>query len=330
MSFGDCLPVMPLQAWSIRSTMNYLVCMVAIVLAGRTLAVADAPVTAVAMSPDGKHVVLGSQIGIELRGLPDLAVVESLSTKLEHVHDLKFSPDGQWLLAAGGSPAESGRVEVWSWAKRERVHEVGDHNDVVYRVAWSPDGTHWAASSGDGTCSVFSTSTRDRTARYEGHSRGVLACFFLDNHAIVSAGIDQTIRLWDSVNGSHQRTLDNHVGAINDISLRPALESQPNDVMASISEDRTVRLWQPRIGRLMRFGRLVAVPRCLAWSSDGMKIYVGCNDGRVRVIDSERMEIESEFDGRVGRIHEIVVNAVEEYVLTAGESGCKVISLRGN
>ena len=289
---------------------------------------AEAPITAIAIAPDGKQVVLGSQLGIEIRSLPELAAIRKLATELEHVHDLQFSPDGQSLLAAGGSPAESGRVEVWNWPKRERIREVGGHDDVVYRVAWSPDGNQWVTGSGDGRCLVFAAATGEQLIRYEGHSRAVLAVRYLAVREILSVGVDQTVRLWNSGDGTHLRTLDNHVGTINDIAVRPASASQSADIVATISEDHTVRLWQPRIGRLMRFKRLADVPRCLAWSSDATKLYVGCNDGRVRIIDAESMEVEAEIDSLVGRVYELTVVQDRNEILTAGEAGCRTISLR--
>lgn len=253
-----------------------------------------------------------------------------LPTELEHVHDLKFSPDGQTLLAAGGSPGESGRVEVWSWQKGEQNRVVDGHGDLVYRVAWSPNGTQWVTSSGDGQCLVISAATGEQLARYEGHSRAVLSLCYLDDQTIVSVGADQTIRLWNSAEGLSLRTLDNHVGTVNGVAVRPASTDQTVEVMATISEDRTVRLWQPRIGRLIRFARLLSVPRSLAWSSDAKKLYVGCNDGRVRTLDAESMEITDELDGLVGRIHELAAKPVGGRILTAGEMGCRVISLRAN
>ena len=289
---------------------------------------ADAPITAIAIAPDGTQVVLGSQLGIEIRSLPELAVISKLSTELEHVHDLQFSPDGQYLLAAGGSPAENGRVEQWRWLTGTRVREVNGHEDVVYRIVWSPDGTQWATCSGDGRCLVFSAATGERLAQYEGHSRAVLAVRYLDNRTIVSVGVDQTVRMWNSADGSHQRTLDNHVGTVNDVAIRPITADQSVEVIATISEDRTVRLWQPRIGRLMRFAKLVSVPRSLAWSRDAAKLYVGCNDGRMRIVNADSMEIEIEQAAQVGRIHELVVGSTGEYILTAGEAACRVVSLR--
>lgn len=305
---------------------GFVVCV--FLLMGACEVCAEAPITALAMTVDGKQVVLGWQGGIEICTLPELTVVVSLPTELEHVHDLKFSLDGHSLLAAGGSPAESGRVEVWSWPKRERVREVDGHSDVVYRVAWAPDGSQWLTCSGDGKCLVISAATGERLAEYVGHSRGVLAGSYLDHRTIATAGIDQTIRLWNSEDGAHTRTLDNHVGTVNDIALRPKQVKQAGEVIATVSEDRTVRLWQPEIGRLIRFVRLGAVPRCLVWSSDGLQIFVGCNDGRVRIIDADSMTIAREVEGNVGRIHELAVDSAAGYLVTAGEAGCRVVSIQ--
>ena len=287
---------------------------------------ADAPITAIAIAADGKQVVLGSQTGIEIRSWPGLAVISTLSTELEHVHDLKFSADGLSLLAAGGSPAESGRVELWSWPTGKRIHNVSGHDDVVYRVAWSPDGKQWVTGSGDGRCLVFSAATAERLTQYEGHSRAVLAVCYLDDRTVASVGVDQTVRLWNSSDGSHLRTLDNHVGTVNDIAVRPPKEPSV-EVIATISEDRTVRLWQPRIGRLMRFARLPSVPRSLAWSSNATKLFVGCNDGRVRIIDADSMQVAIELDGLVGRIHDLAVSPTSGLILTAGTTGCRAIAV---
>ena len=147
------------------------------------------------------------------------AVANKLPTELAHVHDLAFSPDGQTLLAAGGSPAEEGRVEVLSWPE----WEAGS-------AAWLVTTTSSTASPGrrmessatagaDGICQVFAAADAKRLARYEGHSRPVLALAFLpDGKTIASVGVDQTLRLWDSATGEHLRTLDNHVGTVNGIA----------------------------------------------------------------------------------------------------------------
>jgi WD40 repeat protein len=287
----------------------------------------EPPITAMAWCPDTKFVIVGSQLGVRICNWPELKTVDTLNTELEHVHDLRFSPDGQTLLVAGGSPGEKGEIELWNWQTRSKTRLIAAHNDVVYRVDWSPNGSKWVTGSADGTCQVFMADRIEKTDSYEGHSRSVLSVTFLNHDVILSAGIDQTIRMWRRQNGVHQRTLDNHVGSVNAIAVSPSGAESGNPMVASISEDRTIRIWQPSLGRLVRFLRLPSVPRCFLWSADGKEIYVGCNDGLIRVIDVESMAMNREFDGGIGRIHELLLGPDTVSILVGGERGVRVLAV---
>jgi WD40 repeat protein len=129
------------------------------------------------------------------------------------------------------------------------------------------------------------------------------------------------VRIWNGVTGKHLRTLDQHVGIVNDVAVRPRREVDPLPVIVSISEDRTVRLWQPTIGRLMRFARIPATPRSVIWSADGERVLVGCSDGRLRVIVAETAAVAGEYEGIPGRIHALAASRNDSHVLVAGETG---------
>ncbi len=284
-------------------------------------AVAAPPVTAAAFSPDGKRVVLGSQAGIEVRSWPELKTESRLTTELSHVHDLAFAPDGKTLLAAGGSPAKSGTVEVLSWPDGKLVRRVTEHKDLVYRVAWSPDGSRWATASGDTTCRVFAAESGKPMAQFDGHSRAALALAFLpDGKTVASVGTDQTLQLWDAASGKHVRTLDNHTAAVNDVAVRPATPAAV-PVVATVGEDRTVRLWQPTIGRMVRFARLDSVPRAVAWSADGDRLLVACNDGKLRVLDFDTLDVVTEKKGLDGRAHALARHPKADRAVLLGGVG---------
>jgi WD40 repeat protein len=290
------------------------------------------PITAAAFTPGGKQVLIGSQSGIEIRSWPDLKTVASIKTDLLNVHDLSFSPDGKTLLAAGGSPGERGTVEVFSWPAAERLRTISEHSDLVYRVTWSPDGKNFATAGADGICRVFALETGNSRIRYEGHSRAVLAIIYVpDGKGIVSAGVDQTLQLWDSNSGKPLRTLDNHLASVNDLAVRPGSKPDAPPVVVSVSDDRTVRLWQPTIGRLMRFARVDSPPRCVAWSADGQQILVGCNDGTLQSIDPESIAVTNLSTKFAGRIHVVLAGTPGQWMIggeTKGDSGLEVISTK--
>jgi WD40 repeat protein len=285
----------------------------------------EPPITAITLTPDGREVLIGSQAGVELRTWPEMGMVAKVATGLEHVHDLAFAPDGK-TLAAGGTPGESGTVELWDWAGRQKVRSIGSHDDVVYRVAWSPDGERIASAGGDGICQVSGRADGGLVVNFAGHSGPVLSVRYLDAMTLASAGVDQTVRLWDGADGKLRRTLDNHVGVVNDIALGPVGADGIRDRIITIGEDRTVRLWQPRIGRMVRFAKLDVPPRCIAWSKDGRVVSVGGEDGIVRQFDVDGgLNVIGQMEGGIGRIHELMLDPRGDRMLVAGERGFKVI-----
>ncbi len=249
------------------------------------------PVTALAVAPDGKALFVGSQAGLEVRSWPELEPIRTLHTELAHIHDMAFSPDGKLLAASGGEPAERGAVEVYRWPSLDLAYRRASHEDVIYAVAWRGDSAEYAAAGGDVGVTVHNAATGAVTRRLEGHSRAVVtACYLAEGDRLITAGVDETLRLWDG-QGNVLRTLTNHTKTVNHVALRPASKTQPQPMIASASDDRTVRIWQPAIGRLVRFVRLESVPQAVAWSPDGTTLLAACSDGRLRAINAETAEL---------------------------------------
>jgi len=295
----------------------------------------SAPITAVAFSVDGQYLLLGSQSGIVIRHWPLMPSDDGMPyrSELEHIHDLQFSPDGTTLAIAGGSPGQGGRIEFCDWLNRETTQRIVVASDVVYRIAWSQDAVQLAAAAANGLCMIVDAQSHKVTATYPGHSRPVLAIAFLpDEKTIVSAGVDQTVRTWIVASGTHLRTMENHLDAINGIAhLSSDDESSqpPLPMIATWGEDMTVRVWQPTIGRLMRFIQLPSVPRAAVWSPLHQLLFVACNDTTVRTIDPVTMTVIGEQKSKLTRIHEIICSPRFDQLIVAGEGGIETMLIAG-
>lgn len=286
------------------------------------------PVTALAISSDGKYVVAGSQAGVEIRAWPSLEKTGRLATTLPHVHDIQFSPDGKLVLVVGGAPGETGELELWSWSKKLKIAAARSHEDVIYRTAWNQTGDQVMTASADGSSKIYSIPKLDDESTYKGHSAAILAALYAPNSEdAITASVDQTIQVWKPRDTTRIRGLSNHVGAVIGLAMRPSTDERPL-ILASISEDRTVRLWQPTIGRLMRFTKLPSSPSALQWSRSGEALFVGSNDGVIRELDFESLTIKRELPGMIGRIHEVLRHPHDDDLLIGGEFGLKVIELR--
>jgi WD40 repeat protein len=115
------------------------------------------------------------------------------------------------------------------------------------------------------------------------------------------------------------RSLDNHVGQVQGLALRPGTGTDAPPVVASISADRTVRLWQPTIGRMVRFTKVASEPLSVTWSPDGSRLLAGCADGRLRILDPDTGAILGEQPGLTGWLYTLAVPPSGRELLAAGE-----------
>jgi WD40 repeat protein len=276
-------------------------------------------VTALAPVPDGASYVAASQAGVRFHNL-DGREQATLPAKLDQVHALAFAPGGAALAVAGGNPAESGRVEIWSWPDRKLVKTLECHDDLVNDVVWGPGGRWLATAGADRLVRIWDVATGQRRAELAGHSGPVLALALSpDGRWLCSASADQSIRVWDCTTWKQVRSLDNHTGTVHALAFRPAAGDDGPPILASAGADGTVRIWQPTVGRMVRIIRHPAPVYGVAWSGDGSRLCSGAGDGRARLIDGAGDTVLSEWP--LGRGRATVIAAVKNGFLAGTTSG---------
>jgi len=280
---------------------------------------ADPPITSVAFAPDGKSAIACSQVGVQQYSWPALKRTRTIRAAAVNLHDVAFSPSGDRLAVAGGTPSEDGSVEIFSWPSGKSLAVLGGHLNSVMGLAWLGDSS-LAAASLDHSVSLWNTGSGSRLRRLEGHSRGVASiCFLKKQNILISTGIDRSLRVWKPGSGELIRSLSIHTRRVHNVALRPGVEGLP--MVASVSDDRTVRLWQPTIGRMVRFARLEARPLDAAWFSDGSRVVVSCTDGHVRVVDPDTVKVTHDLAALEGWAYSLAVHPTDGSILVGGQGG---------
>ena len=83
----------------------------------------------------------------------------------------------------------------------------------------------------------------------------------------------------------------------------------------------TVRLWQPTIGRMVRFTRVDAAPLAICWLPNGTQLVVSCTDGHVRWIDPDDARIIKNQPALDGWAYAIAAHPTDGSLAVGGRNG---------
>ncbi|SCL28095.1 toxin glutamine deamidase domain-containing protein [Micromonospora inyonensis] len=229
-----------------------------------------------------------------------------------------------WQGESGGrlaSASRDGTVRVWDATSGERLLTLEGHTGGAVALASWQAGSDWrvASASDDGSVRVWDAVTGEELLTLEGHTGGVGALTSLQGESgrrvVVSAGDDQTVRLWSLPDGAagpaglpdvpdgpvdagndaepviansgvELRTLEGHDGVVWAVT---SWQGAAGPRVASASEDGTVRIWDAARGeRLWTLeGHTNAVVAVTSWQagSDWRLASAGV-DGTVRIWDA--------------------------------------------
>lgn len=280
----------------------------------------EPPITAVAFAPDGQTVVGVSQSGLQQFSWPQLVRQRIIKVSAANLHCLAFAADGRHLAVGGGNPAEDGVVEVFIWPQGKSIAAFVEHKDSVRSVAWV-DSTQIVSASLDRELKLweFPGSASGSIHGFSGHSRGVSDVLLLnDDETMVTAGDDQSVRVWEVATGKLIRSLNQHTKPIHSLAARPSAGGLP--MVASAAGDRTIKFWQPTIGRMVRYVRLDSVPLNIAWIDED-RIAAACVDGRVRIVDANEVRVLQTLDGINGWAYALAVDPVGNSIVVGGNDG---------
>ena len=156
------------------------------------------PVRAIAVSPDGKHLLSGSfDTAAIVWSLASESAEQVLRFHSDAVNAVVFLKDGR--MASAGADA---RIAVWSQGRQQPDQVFEDHRAPIAALAVSPDDATLASASWDGTVRLWPLRSGAKRV-LEGHSQNVNGVAFTpDGKSVVSVGYDLTLRIWRLPDGA--------------------------------------------------------------------------------------------------------------------------------
>jgi WD40 repeat protein len=285
--------------------------------------VAAPPITAMAVSPDGSLLVIGRPRSLEWIRPDGKEPPGTRPLPLPKVASLAFQTDGQRLWVAGGVPGESGLVLALDLPNLQEARRIPVARDLVQSVAPSPD-NRWIAWT-DGAelhleSLVSGTTLATTPSILRGHSARVLGLAWSpDASFLTSVASDRAVKVWTTAQATPLRTFSHHTEAPNSVAFQPGT---PVPTCATGGDDRTVRIWQPGIGRMVRIIRNHdAAILALAYAPEGQHLYTADASGRVRRVDAASDQVLAEWTASRDWIHAMAVHPRGQWIATGDALG---------
>lgn len=206
----------------------------------------------------------------------------TLTGPVSTVRNVAFSRDGKLLAAAGGVCAKKGEVKIWNVQQRAVTLTIAGHDDCIYGLAFSPDGTLLATSSYDKLIKLWDVATGKELRTLKDHIDAVYAIAFTpDGKRLVSGSADRGVKVWDVAAGTRLYTFSEALDVINTVAVDPT-----GKFVAAGGVDKSIRIWRmdDKGGELTHslMAHEDAILR-LAWSPDGRTIVSSSADKSIKV-----------------------------------------------
>jgi WD40 repeat protein len=245
----------------------------------RTLTGRSYLVSAVAITPDGRHAVSAS--ADRTLTVWDLASGREECTLTGHsrsVNAVAITPDGRHAVSA----SEDRLLKVWDLASGREERTLAGHSDWVTAVAITPDGLHAVSASHDKTLKVWDLASGREERTLAGHSDWVNAVAITpDGRRTVSVSHDLTLKVWDLTSGREERTLAGHSAPVSDVAITP-----DGRHAVSASGDRTLKSWDLASGREEHtFAGHASLVSAVAITPDGRQAVSASADQTLKVWD---------------------------------------------
>ncbi|VXD23202.1 AAA-like domain-containing protein [Planktothrix paucivesiculata] len=196
----------------------------------KTLVGHQAPINALAISPDGKMIASGDHKTIKIWNFEG-KLLHSFPAHNEIIWKLAFSNDGQFLASA--SADRTAKI----WQLEGQLVATLPHNSSVWGVAFSPQNNFVVTSSRDDTLKFWQLDgilINSISGEGKGFNRLAISP---DGQTIATAGVDTNVKLW-SATGDLLATLPGHQRMVFSVAF-----TADGNSLVSGSDDRTLIIW---------------------------------------------------------------------------------------
>jgi WD40 repeat protein len=248
------------------------------------------PITAVAFSPDGSQLASSGYHEVLVWNTADGTLLRRITNVAERVYDIDYSPDGQTLAVAAGTPGQLGELKLFGVTDGRHLRTAVRARDAVFALAFSPDGSRLVCGGADRTLTVARVADGQIERQIEDHADWILDVNWSpDGLKLVSSSRDKSCKVFESQTGHPVVTFSGHGEPV-----YTAAFLADNQTVVSGGSDRKLRVWTTAEAREVR-----AIE---GFSGDIFRLHVLAGDQVLAASGDRNLHLHNAADGAQVRL----------------------------
>lgn len=234
------------------------------------------PVNGLAYLPDSRLVSISSDRDVRLWDVRSPEAAVPWTGHSDEIVALAVAPAGDVIFTGG----LDGMLLRWDVADGTSTPMPG-HGGEILQLRVSPDGSLVASGSADRKAHVWDAATGKLLHEMRGHNEKVDSVAFGRSKTLATGGADNRVLVWDLTSEHPTEAPRALVG--HEQSVTALVFSRDLEVLASGSNDKSVRLWRLDTGREILLPGHDRVVTGLKLTQDGAHLVSGGFDGTLRI-----------------------------------------------
>ncbi|MDO8728066.1 MAG: DUF4062 domain-containing protein [Candidatus Methanoperedens sp.] len=265
-------------------------------------------VNAVAITPDGRFVITGSDDKtIKIWDLAMGTCLRTMEGNESRVEVVAVTPDGHFAISGSFGTFKVWNIETGKYIKTLKM--------LIYNVkamVVTPDGQYLVISNYNNV-NVWNLETGECLKTLEGHTDFVNAVTVTsDGRFAITGSSDKTIKIWDLEIKASFNSMERHTEVIRSVAITP-----DGQWAVTGSNDMTVKIWDLESGTYLKtLEGHIEIVTAVAVTYDSLRAVTGGVDNTVRIWDLITGECIKTLRGHTSFINSVAITPDDRFVIT--------------